>query len=198
MKYIKFGTGGFAKEIISYLNEGDQVVCAVSTQPFDNPVKYPYPVKEKLEPGEFLDAGFLLCVGDPALKRKLVSFNENRWVTFIHKSATVSPQSEIGQGSIVGPNTVITSDARLGQFVTLNLNCCVAHDCTVGEYTTFSPYASVMGHCTVGTDCFFGTSALCVPKVSLPSYTKISAGAVVRKSITEPTTLYGDPAGPRK
>ena len=180
MKYVIFGTGGFAKEIISYLNEGDQVVCAVSTQPFDNPAKYPYPVKEKLEPGEFPDAGFLLCIGDPALKRKLVGINENRWVTFIHKSATVSLQSEIGQGSIVGPNTVITSDAKLG------------------EYTTFSPYASVMGHCTLGTDCFFGTNALCVPKVSLPSHTKVSAGAVVRKSITEPTTLYGDPAGPRK
>jgi sugar O-acyltransferase (sialic acid O-acetyltransferase NeuD family) len=198
MKYIIFGTGGFAKEIISYLNKEDQVVCAISTQPFDNPGKYPYLVKEKLDPGEFADASFLLGVADPVLKRKIVGLNENRWVTFVHKSATISPHCEIGQGSIIGPNTVVTSDACIGQFVTLNLNCCIAHNCTVGEFTTFSPYASIMGHCNIGSDCFFGAGALCVPKVFLPSYTKVSAGAVVRKSITEPATLYGDPASPKK
>jgi len=197
MKYVIFGSGGFAKEIIDYLNNDDEVVCVISTLPFNNVQKYPYTVKEKLEPGEFPEAKFLLCVADPGLKRKLVENNEDRWTTFIHKSAVISKSSQIGIGTIICPNTVITSDAVLGRFITLNINCVRSHDCTVGEFTTFSPYSHIMGHCHVGNDCFFGTAASCIPHVSLPSYTKVSAGAVVRKSILSPTTLYGDPATPR-
>lgn len=196
-KYVLFGTGGFAKEIVGYMAQWEQVICAVSTEDWNQDRFSHIPVLRSVEPGQFPDAKFLMCVADPALKRQFVRENPDQWGTYIHWSAIVSPLARIGRGSVICPQAVITSDAQIGEFVTMNIYSSVPHDSVVGDFSTFSPYASIMGNCKVGKDVFFGAYATCIPKVSLPDGTKVSAGAVVRKSIEQAATLYGDPAKPR-
>lgn len=196
-EYIIFGSGGFAKELVSYMASWERVICAVSTTDWDHEDYKHIQIKQKISERDYPNATFLMAVADPALKRKFVSENPDRWATYVHWTAVVSKQAKIGRGSIICPQTVVTSDAQIGQFVTLNLHCTVSHDCEVGDFSTFSPYASIMGHCKVGKDAFFGAGALCVPQVTLPDGTKVSAGAVVRKSMDQAATLYGDPAKPR-
>lgn len=197
MRYVIFGTGGFAKEVVGYIGDQTDIMAAVSTQGWKDSQFDHIPVLEKIGKDQFPDAAFLMCVADPALKRKFYGENPDQWETYVDPRACISPFAVIGRGTIICPNVIVTSNTKVGQFVTLNIYSSVAHDCIVGDFSTFSPYASLMGHCTVGRDAFFGCHATCTPKVSLPDGTKVSAGAVVRKSIEQAATLYGDPAKPR-
>lgn len=198
MRYVIFGSGGLAKELIAYVEEvGATVACVVSSQSF-NSNRYKHLVKPELEKGEYPDALFLMGVSDPNLKRMFVERNEDRWATFIHPTATVSRYADVGYGCILAPQTIITGDAKIGDFVFMNTNSTVGHDSIVGEYSTLFPNSEICGDCDIGGDCLFGIGSYVLPKVSMPRGTKVSAGAVVRKSVVQAVTLYGDPAAPRK
>lgn len=198
MRYVIFGSGGLAKELIGYLYGKHDIACVVSTEPFNNfEFARQFKVVPKLHRGEHPDAAFLLGVAQPEVKRKIVAENEDRWATFIHPTATVSPFATIGRGCILTPQTIVVGDAVLGDFVFMNTNATVGHDAVIGDYTTMFPNTEVCGNCTLGQDVIMGIGSYVIPNVALPSKTKVSAGAIVRKSIDTPTTLYGDPAKPR-
>lgn len=196
MQAVIFGSGGMAKELIDYMEPQYTIVCVVSTEPFNNPA-YNYPVVHKIWPGQYPEARFFMGVADPAIKRKIASENEDRWASYIHPSAYVSRRAKIGKGCVLTPQSLVVGDAVLGDFVFLNTNATVGHDTVIGSYTTLFPNSEVCGNCNLGEDCLVGIGGYVLPNVTLPSGTKASAGAVVRKSIDKPTTLYGDPAKPR-
>lgn len=193
MKVIIFGSGGLAKELIGYIEGTHEIVCLVSTEPLNNP-KYPYQVVTKAPD---VEAVYLLAVADPDLKRKIVAENKDRWVSYVHPSCHVSPYATLGKGCILAPQSLVCGDAVLGDFVFFNTNATTGHDTRIGSYSTLFPNAEVCGDCFIGENCIFGIGSYVLPKVSLPTGTKVSAGAVVRKSIETPDTLYGDPAKPR-
>jgi sugar O-acyltransferase (sialic acid O-acetyltransferase NeuD family) len=199
MDYVIFGAGGFAKEVISYvLDDGHNILAVVSDDDFNNQdYNSSFVIKRNLTRGEFPTSKFILAVGDINYKKQIVQKNEDRWGTFVHRTAHVSKFAKVGRGCVVSPNSLIAADAVVGNFVTLNISSAITHDNVIGDYCTFSPYAGTMGHCKIGDECFFGTAAIVVPKVQLPAQTKVSAGGIVKKSIEVAATLYGDPAVPR-
>jgi len=199
MKYVIFGSGGFAKEVIDDVeSDGNKIIGVVSTKEFDNE-KYNNLYKIYSSFNEILDyeAKFLLAVSDSNLKRKLVSINPDMWDSFIHSSAHVSKMAQIGKGTIICHHAAVNGDAVVGEFVTLNNYTLIAHDCKVGDYSTFSPYSGIMGHCSVGQDTFFGTAAYSIPNVQLGDKIKVSAGSMVRHSYNFECVLRGNPAKPR-
>lgn len=203
MRYIVFGSGGFAKEVIDYVEDDNhEIVAVVSTTKF-NSGSYAkrYKVIDSVNESlldTYPDAKFLLAVGDVNVKKIIVGKNVDRWGSFIHSSSHISRRSKMGKGVVVCPYATVLGDSIIGNFVTLNVYTCVAHDNVVGNYSTYSPYAGTMGNCTIGDDCFFGTSAYCIPGVSLANGCKVSAGSFVRKSHqTENDVLIGNPAKPK-
>lgn len=197
MKYVIFGSGGFAKEVIDYvLNDGHEIAAVISTQQF-NSAKYSMFSVYPSVPDNIEHDGYLLGVADSDLKRKFVSENLDKWKTFIHSSVHLSRFATIGRGCIICPQAQINGDCIIGNFVTLNNYTLIAHDATVGDYCTFSPYSGIMGNSSVGEDCFFGTAAYSIPKIKLGSKIKVSAGSMVRHSYTDECILQGNPARPR-
>lgn len=198
MKYIIFGSGGFAKEVIGYvLNDGHDIACVISTQEFNNS-KYSQFSVYKSVPNDIEHDGYLLGVADNNLKRKFVSENSDKWETFIHSSTNISKFATIGRGCIICPQSQINADCVIGNFVTLNNYTLIAHDAVVGDYSTFSPYSGLMGNSTVGEDCFFGTASYSIPNVKLGNKIKVSAGSMVRHSYGFECVLQGNPAKPRQ
>lgn len=197
MKYVVFGSGGHAKEVISFiLSDGHEVEAVVSRTPFNDPRYNQFKIVDKLLPGEYPESFFILGVGDIQIKKRIVIENEDRWATFVHSSCYVSQFAKIGKGCVFSPNSCVMGDAIIGDFVTLNIFSSVSHDNIVGDFTTYSPHSGTMGGCVLGEEVFLGAGSYCIPSVTLPSRTKVSAGAIVRKSIITPLTLYGDPAAP--
>jgi len=201
MKYLVFGSGGFAKEVIDYIeSDGHEIIGVVSTEPF-NCESYSKKYKVVADAKEFSylsDVQFILAVGDVKTKKIIVSKNENRWGTFVHSKAHVSRHAKLGKGCIVCPFATVLGDCVVGDFTTLNVYACIAHDNVVGDYVTYSPYSGSMGNCTVGDESFFGTAAYVIPKVQLGKSTSVSAGSTVRHSYADGNcVLMGNPAKPR-
>jgi len=97
----------------------------------------------------------------------------------------------------MAPMSMLCGDAVVGNFVTFNIYTQAGHDCVISDYVTFSPYAETCGNCRLGEDVFLGCDAKVLPNLEVVAGAKVSAGAIVRKSILEPVTVYGDPAKPR-
>jgi sugar O-acyltransferase (sialic acid O-acetyltransferase NeuD family) len=198
MKVAIFGSGGTALETIGYMH-GDpryEIAAAVSTEQFNNwDYAARFEVFSRVPPG--IDA-YIMAVADPALKRKFVAENTDRWITYAHPSVHISSYARIGRGSWFAAGSMICGDAVIGRFVTYNVYAQSGHGCKIGAYSTFSPYATTCGDCEVGEGVFFGTRATVVPRIKIVSGAKVSAGAVVRHNITEPCTVYGDPAAERQ
>ena len=196
MRYVVFGSGGLAKEMIGYLlDDGHEIVCVVSSEQFGGEA-FKYPVVPRLDHVED-GIRYLLAVSDPATKRKIVSENEDRWDSYFHSSCFVSRHSRIGRGSILAPQSIVAGDAELGNFVFFNTNATVGHDATIGHYSTLMPNSEVCGECVVGEDVMVGIGAYVLPGRRVGDGGKVSAGAIVRNNVQEKETVYGDPAKPR-
>lgn len=199
-KYVIFGSGGLAKELIGYLvdmygdNHGIQAV--VSTEPFNNHKYNQFKVQENILKDEYPGAKFILAVADPKTKKIIVEKNEDRWTSFIHSSAHVSRFATIGKGCVLTPQSIVAADAVLGDFVFFNSNATVGHDSYIGDFTTLYPNTEICGNCNIGKNCVFGIGAYVVPNVTLVDGTKVSAGSIVWESYTEKCLLIGNPAKP--
>ena len=193
-KVVIFGTGGLAKELIGYLmsDGGYEIACAVSTEPFNN-AAFAIPVVERLENAPD-GASYLMAVSEPAVKRKIVSQNADKWASYAHRSAFVSPHTAMGRGCILAPQALIVGDCVLGDFVFMNTNATVGHDSRIGDYSTMMPNTEVCGNVDVGEDVFIGIGAYVLSHRRIGARAKLSAGCVVRHDVADGATVYGDPA----
>jgi sugar O-acyltransferase (sialic acid O-acetyltransferase NeuD family) len=205
MKYVIFGSGGLAKELIGYIanDQGLAAIAAVvSTEPFNNPeyTKY-FPVRSSIEPGEFAGCEFLLAVAQPDVKRIIVDKNEDRWGTYIHPSAEVSKFAKIGKGCVLTAQCIVVGDPVVEDFVFMNTNATIGHDARVGKWTTMFPNTEICGDCIIGENCIFGIGSYVLPGKKLANGVKVSAGSIVRHDYDQEShrdiVLQGNPARPR-
>ena len=80
------------------------------------------------------------------------------FLTVIHPSAKIA-WSEIGMGSVICPQVVITCDVRIGAFVLLNLTTTVGHDVRIGDWSTISAHCDITGSVQLGASVFMGSGA---------------------------------------
>ena len=202
-EYVIFGSGGLAKEIIGYI-VGEQgpyhgIRAVVSTEPFNNPeYNRKFNVVQELPKGAYPGAKFILAVADPKVKKIIVEKNEDRWTTYAHESAFISPFAKVGKGCVLTPQTMIVGDAIVGDFVFFNTNATIGHDSTLGNYSTMFPNTEICGNCHLGDNFIMGIDSHIVPGVTLPAGTKVGAGSIVWKSVDRPCLLVGNPAEPKK
>ena len=116
-----------------------------------------------------------------------------------------SPQSMvldaniIGEGSLLCPNTMITSNTKIGRFFQANIYSYVAHDCVIGDFVTFAPGVHCNGRVHIGDYAYIGTNAV-IREGSNDKPLRIGAGsivgmgAVVTKDVPDGATVIGNPA----
>lgn len=195
MKVAIYGSGGLAKELLGY---GLDVVVCISSSEWDNDEFRYIPVLPAADSHALALPG-VLAIADPAVRKRVWLENPTvNWIRYIHQTAVVSPFARIGRGCIIAPQAIVTGDAVIGDGVFVNTNATVGHDSKVADFCTLGPNSEICGHCDIGEGCYFGVGAYALPHVRLPAWTKVSAGAVVRKSVADVCTLYGDPAKPKE
>lgn len=179
------GAGGFADEVALYLRRSFNNATIV------NYVHTGY-VKDGLKDLHEIKNGYLpfIAIGDPNTKERIVKqLGKMEYRTLVFGFSG----SIIGEGSIVCPGTIITTNVEIGRHVIVNINCTVGHDSVIGDFSTLSPGVHVSGNVNIGRRCYVGTGAAIREKINICDDVVIGANAVVVKDITEPGTYVGNP-----
>ncbi|NTV94341.1 MAG: acetyltransferase [Thiobacillus sp.] len=116
------------------------------------------------------------------------------FATLIHPSAHVSRTSTVGEGCILGVNTVVASHTRLGRHVIVNRGASVGHHTRIGDYVTISPGAMVAGRCEVGDGSYIAMGAIVIDSIKIGRNSVIGAGAVVTRDVPDNVQVLGMPA----
>ena len=94
----------------------------------------------------------------------------------VYQNATIGPEVEIGEGSVVFMGAV------------------VGHECRVGACCVVAANAVLNARVELGDGVYVGTNATVLPEVRIGAWATIGAGSVVVEDVPPRTTVMGVPA----
>jgi sugar O-acyltransferase (sialic acid O-acetyltransferase NeuD family) len=136
-------------------------------------------------------------LGNPAPKRRVVErlrAHSAGFPSIIHPSAVIGRFVTLGEGTVVCPGAIITTDIRIGSFVTFNFGLTVGHDAQIADYVTLAPGVNISGYVKLGAGADLGANVSTVPGVEIGEWTVVGAGAAVTRSLPANCTAVGVPA----
>jgi sugar O-acyltransferase (sialic acid O-acetyltransferase NeuD family) len=138
----------------------------------------------------------IIAVADCSWKERIYDHlkGKTRFLTFIAPDVSIGKFNRIGEGSLVCPGSIITTNVTLGNCVILNIGSQIGHDCIVGDFSSIMPSVDLGGNVTVGSKVFIGTNATILPNMTIGNGATVGAGSVVLKKVSEGTTVFGNPA----
>ncbi len=142
----------------------------------------------------------LIAVGKPNLKvaiaQQLQPYSDIKFPILIHTNAHLQDvkRISIGEGSIIGAGSVLTTGITLGKHVLINLNVTVGHDTVIGDFASIMPGVNLAGHVELGKEVLIGSGANVLNNMTVGHSSIIGAGAVVNRNIPAATVAAGVPA----
>lgn len=204
------GAGSFAREVENWLELIPQTECDWEIAGFldkHTPAgKLPYPsgyenlgdeTTFSFSPNDYA----LIAIGDNRIREKIYHQLKGRvqFFTFIAPNSIIGKFNRIGEGSIICPNCIITTNVTLGKCTIMNIGAHVGHDAVLGDFCGLMPNVDIAGNCRLGERVFVGTNAAVIPGKWLASDITVGAGAVVVKDFAEEgITIMGNPAKKRE
>jgi sugar O-acyltransferase (sialic acid O-acetyltransferase NeuD family) len=158
-------------------------------------VAYLGTVGERLAGGT-RDAGYVLGIGDPAVRRQVVGLLDEAGATAftaVHPSATLGALVTLGEGVVVCAGATISTNVRLGRHVHVNPNATIGHDAVLDDFVSVNPAAVISGEVVIGEETLVGASATVLQNLTVGERTVIGAGAVVTKDVPDKVVVKGIP-----
>lgn len=202
-RVVVVGGGGFGREVILYAEDCLAAGTLAPVAGYIDDMVEALPGYDVERIGTIQDYSprpgdlFIVAVGEPAKKRKLVEMLQGKggkFATLLHPSTMISRTATIEEGVIMTPHAMALPDAKLERFVTLNNFSGIGHDSVAGEFSTLSALVDVTGNCRLGKDVMIGSGARLLPKVTIGDGAVVGAGAVVVRSVKPGMTVYAAPA----
>jgi sugar O-acyltransferase (sialic acid O-acetyltransferase NeuD family) len=114
---------------------------------------------------------------------------------FISPGSFVGKYNEIGEGVIICPNVVITTNVKIGLCGIVNVGSQIGHDVQVGDFSSLMANVDIAGNCNIGRRCLIGSNAVIIPGRKIADDTTVGAGSVVVRNIGKTNcTVFGNPA----
>jgi sugar O-acyltransferase (sialic acid O-acetyltransferase NeuD family) len=117
----------------------------------------------------------------------------DRWETFIHPTAMVSPHARLGPGSAVFEYACIGGSVEMGEFGTVDQHVVVGHHAKIGRNTLIITATVVSPYCEIGSDCFIAMNAT-IARTTIGDLVEVGAGSVVIKPVPSNSVVVGNPA----
>jgi sugar O-acyltransferase (sialic acid O-acetyltransferase NeuD family) len=198
MKVSIIGDGGLSREIRAYLAEsGIEYTVYISDELYNEKKHEPAGVL-KLSTLNTEEAPVLIAIANPEAKLNISEQlpQNTTYFTFKHPTASVYSDS-IGQGTVIGPNAVITTNVKIGMHCLINCNVVIGHDTLIGDYCTINPAAFIAGNCAIGNGTFIGGGVCVREDIIISNANTVGLGAVVVKDLLGYNETYvGAPAKP--
>jgi sugar O-acyltransferase (sialic acid O-acetyltransferase NeuD family) len=187
MKKVLIGNGGHAREVMAQM--GIKLDRFVDDQYVDDDT---LPIS-KLNPKEHV---VMIAVADSKDRFDIVQRLPKgiKFFTFIHPTALIMDEVEIGEGSFIGAYSILTTNIKIGSHTILNRGNHIGHDCRIGSYFSAMPGAIVSGNVTIYDLVYMGNNSSIREKLSVHSLTTIGMNSAVVKNIEYPGIYVGCPA----
>lgn len=96
-----------------------------------------------------------------------------------HPRAIIGHWAEIGEGSCIGPGSVLNSGVRVGKHCVIGINASISHESQIGDFCQVQTGAVIAGHVHLGMGCSIGPGAIVCDRVKIGDWVTIPAGTVV-------------------
>jgi len=189
MKKALIGYGGHAREVMSQM--GLKLSCFVDDQ-YVKHEDHTVPLS-LFKPEEY---AVMVAIADPKIRYDIVQKlpKGTKYFTFIHPTALIMDDIEIGEGSFIGAYSILTTNIKFGKHSILNRNNHIGHDCIIGDYFSAMPGSIVSGNVTIYDCVYLGTNSSIREKITIYSFCTIGLNSGVVKDITYSGTYGGTPA----
>jgi sugar O-acyltransferase (sialic acid O-acetyltransferase NeuD family) len=191
MKKALIGAGGFAREIKAHM--GDITIkCFVDDQYWKENNEFIFPLSQ-FNPYEY---EVIVAIGDSKDRYDIIQRlpKETQYYTFIHPTALILDNVEIGEGSFIGAYSILTTNIKIGKHALLNRANHIGHDTIIGDFFSIMPGAIISGNVRIYDCVYIGTNSSIKEKISIHSFVTIGLNTGVVKSIKEPGTYIGTPS----
>lgn len=201
------GAGSFGRELESWLeliseDERDWEIAGFldSVQgkgKLSFPSKYQIVGDEKSFPLT-KDDYVVISIANPVIRENIYSELKDKvsFYTYISPKAIVGKYNNIGEGSIICPNCIITTNVQLGKCTIVNIGTQIGHDVIIGNFCSLMTNIDIAGKCSLGERVFMGTNSTIIPGKRIADDIKIGAGCIVIRNYSKKgITIYGNPSG---
>lgn len=187
MKKVLIGNGGHAKEVIAQM--GVNLLRFVDDQYVDENT---LPLS-KFDPTKYVA---MVAVSNSKDRYDIVQRlpKETRFFTFIHPTALLMDNIEIGEGSFIGAYSILTTNIKIGKHSILNRGNHIGHDCIIGDYFSAMPGSIVSGNVIINDLVYMGNNSSIREKLSVHSLSTIGMNSAVVKNVEESGVYVGVPA----
>lgn len=143
------------------------------------------------------DVGYIIALGDNNARAQKYQELENagkKLINAIHPAVTISKNTKIGYGVVIGPNSVINTDAVIGNNVIINTGAIIEHDNIIENNTHIAPGVCLAGGVRVKTFATVGIGAVILDDLTIGQNATVGAGAVVTMDVPDNAVVAGVPA----
>jgi sugar O-acyltransferase (sialic acid O-acetyltransferase NeuD family) len=149
---------------------------------------------EKYPPGDY---ALFAPIVDSKLRKSIYDQGKAmgyKFVTYIHPSATVAANAEIGD------NCFIFEDNTIQPFVKIGNNCVlwsgnhIGHHGTVKDHVFFTSHVVLAGHCVVESFAYLGVNSTIRDATTIAEGTFVAMSAAITKNTEEWGLYMGIPA----
>ena len=142
------------------------------------------------------DAKFLLAIGAPAIRRKLVDKLEaagRHPFTAVHPTAILGARTVLEAGAIVSAGAILSTNVHLGRHVHVNPGVVIGHDSVAEDFVSINPAAVISGEVHLESGVLVGAAATVLQHLRVASSSTVGAGAVVTKNVPPNVVVKGVP-----
>ncbi|WP_207921363.1 NeuD/PglB/VioB family sugar acetyltransferase, partial [Micromonospora sp. KC721] len=140
---------------------------------------------------------YVVGVGDGAVRARIdraAGRNGHPAESLVSPAAVVGARCSLGDGSVLWPGAVLTTDVRLGRHVHVGTRATVSHDTEIGDYATLLPGCTVAGGTRIGSGATVCAGATVVDNICIGRDAVVGAGAVVVRDVPADVVVVGVPA----
>lgn len=202
---IILGAGGMGRQVLSFAKSCDGYGKEYDIKGFlddnlnamDGFPDYP-PVLGTVDGYQIVaDDVFFNSIGDIKAKKLCIQKILDKggdFITLIHPTAQVSPDTKIGKGCMLGSYVGVGVETTIGDFCLIQSKATIGHDVHIADYARIDCNVVLIAGVNVGNDVCIHTSSVINHDVSLGDGSTVGAMSFVIRNVKAGQTVFGNPA----